>query len=145
MTPEQDALYQARMDIGEAFGIGDSSWRYYTTTGDGVSSDVSLTSRGQRSLYIIQTTAEKLGIAQPGQPVGAVAFQLNARVGEDLENGGYIQSVADPTLVFSIAALDTLQGFPSGIVEKAALPQVRTPASLRAQQGYQTGMRIGLN
>jgi hypothetical protein len=144
MTPEQRALYQSRLQIGRAFGLGGRSWRYFTTVGDGVAEDVFTYYRGTRSLYIVQTTAEKLGIAQPGQPVGQVAFQLNALVGGDVAAGGYVQSVSDDTLVFSIAAVDTLQGFPSGIVERTALGSVITPASLRMQRGYETGLQIGL-
>jgi hypothetical protein len=145
MTPAQRMLYQARLTIGRAFGLGGRVWRYFTTVGDGVSGNVAVYYRGVRSLSIIQTTAERLGLALPGQPVGAVAFQLNALVGEDIQAGAYVQSVTDDTLVFSIAAVDTLQGFPSGIAERATLPQVVTPASLHIGQGLRTGLRIGLN
>lgn len=145
MNAAQSALYQSRMQIGRAFGVGGALWSYYTVSGDTVTSASVTTLAGTRALYVIQSTAERLGIAQPGQPVGVVAFQLNAPVDTDVAAGGYIQSQADTSLVFAIGPLDTLQGFPTAIVERAALPSYIAPASLRASQGLRIGAQIGMN
>jgi len=136
----------AALTIGRAVGVptsGDkSAWRYYATRGDTVTSEAQVSLRGVRTLYIVRINPVKLGLAAPGQPVGVSPFTLVAPLGTDIQTGGYVENVSDTSLVFSLGALVSDQGFLTGIVEQAVLPStIAHPIALRG--GFRTGLRIG--
>ena len=137
------AIVRAALKIGRTFGVGGSSWRYFEPEGDSVTAEPRIYARGLRSLYIVRERPTARSQAQPGAPVGVDRFVLVAALGTDVATGGIVQSAADDTLVFSLGTLEDDQGFLTGIVEKAQLPDTITYPAL-ARQGLRAGLRIGM-
>lgn len=136
MTPEQYIRYQAAMITGYTSGIGGSTWLYYAPpTGSGVTASPVFETASARTLYVVREKLVQYGQPLPPQPVGETRWRLIAPVDTNIRAGGLIVSGAN---AFFITTLDTDQGFPTGIVEKASAPAATVP-----KKSLRTGLRIG--
>lgn len=130
MTSEQRQLYRAALQIGRRFGVGGSSWLYAPP--DTPASD------GARTCYIVRERLIVYGQASPPATVGVDRWRLIAPVGTEIATGGVI---TNGELAFSLGPIETDQGYPTGIVEVAGLPDLGT---LPTTNGFRTGLRLGL-
>jgi hypothetical protein len=140
MTNEQRQLYRAALTIGRKFGVGGGSWLYAPPPSqDGVTETPSFFSDGLRSCYVVRERVVAYGQASPPATVGVDRWRLIGKIGEDLAAGGLI---TNGDRAFSLGPIESDQGYPTGIVEEAALPDLNTlPVS---NGGLRTGLRIGL-
>jgi hypothetical protein len=132
-----DAIAASILPVLPDFGVGGSTWAVTRASGDGVTSAVTTSSAGSKTLYFIRNKVDSMGVNLAGTALASAEWLCFARLGVDIRVNDVCVSADDSTRAFRII------GAPQKDFGFLLAPCASAPAPT-AIVGATTGTPIGL-
>ena len=117
-SPEQQALRDVVLSVAPAYAIHPATWRSTITSGNGVTGDTTTSTGATYTVYVMKGKPAGLSLSLPGVEVGPAKWLGYNFDGNPPPVGAVLTNTGDASYVFTVADVDTDQGYAELVLEQ---------------------------